>query len=108
MKAKLLALLLVSGSALFAQTNFYFGFGINQAPRGNRYYAPPPPPPQARYIPRSPGYGYVWVPGSWMMVNNRYDWRNGYWNPPPRGNGNGRNNWNNGRGKGKGNGRNRG
>jgi len=43
-----------------------------------------------------------------MMVNNRYNWRNGYWNPPPRGNANGRNNWNNGRGKGKGNGRNRG
>ena len=90
MKTKLLALLLLGGSTLFAGVNFNIGIGVNTGPRGGYYVAPPPPPPLRQYIPRSPGRGYVWVPGYWISVGNRYNWRAGYWAAPVR--------YNNGRG----------
>lgn len=73
MKSKLLALFLLGGSAAFAQ-NFSFGIGINVGP---------PRPPVVRYVPPSPGRGYVWVPGYYRLNNNRYFWNNGYWTRPP-------------------------
>lgn len=109
MKAKLLAMLLLGGTALFAETHVHFNIGINTG-RGGYYVPPPPPPPPVRYVPRSPGRGYVWVPGFWITVGNRYDWRDGYWAPPVRGYGYGSgNSYGNGRnnGRGHGNGRNR-
>jgi len=98
MKTKLLAVLLFGGSTLYAETHVHFNIGINTGPGG--YYVAPPPPPPVRYVPRSPGHGYVWVQGFWISVGNRYNWRDGYWAPPARGYGyaNGRNN---GRGHGR-------
>ena len=64
MKKKLLALLFVAGSSLYAQ----------------RYYAPPPPAPPYGYAPqRSPGPGYVFVDGYWDHNGRNYVWRPGYW-----------------------------
>lgn len=87
MKTKLIALMLLAGSAAFAQTNFYFGIGINTGPRAVMVAPPPPPPPPVRMVPRSPGRGYVWVPGYWALAGNRYGWQDGYWTRPPRGKG---------------------
>ncbi len=86
MKIRLLALMLLAGTSMFAATHFYFGVGI-----GPRYYpapAPiaayyPPPAPVVGYVPPAPGYGYTWVSGSYYPVGPRWVWRPGYWARPP-------------------------
>jgi len=78
MKSKLLALALLGGSAAFAAPHVSIGIGI-----GGGYYPPPPPPRYAAYVPASPGYGYVWVPGYYYPVGRRYEWRAGFWSRPP-------------------------
>lgn len=89
MKTKLLALLLLGGSTLFAGTNFNFGIGIG-GPRQGRYVVqPPPPPPLVRVVPRSPGKHSVWVPGYWVWTGNGYAWQDGYWALQNRRRGNG-------------------
>jgi hypothetical protein len=81
MKTKLLALLMVGGSALFAGPRVFVGVGFG-SPVG--YYAPPPPPPLVTYV--APGYvrpGYAWVGGYWYPAGPRYYWHAGYWARPP-------------------------
>lgn len=87
MKTKLLALLLLAGSACFARSHFSFSIGFGgygypaYAYPAYSYYLPPPPPaPVVRYVPRyyvRPGY--TWIPGYWYPVRHRYSWRAGYW-----------------------------
>ena len=91
MKTKLLAMALLGSSVAFAGGNFNNGIGINVgSPRGGRYVVqPPPPPPPQRFVPRSPGRNYVWVPGYWNWNGSRYYWQDGYW---AKTRGNGRNN----------------
>jgi hypothetical protein len=60
MKTKVLAVLLLGGSSLFAETRFSIGIGIRGYAPG--YYAPPPPPVVA-YEPPCPGPDYTWVDG---------------------------------------------
>ncbi|MEP6960978.1 MAG: hypothetical protein ABI995_02810 [Acidobacteriota bacterium] len=74
MKKKFLALILLAGSSAFARSNFSFGINIG---------VPPPRPPIVRYVPRNPGYGYVWVPGYYVAVGRGYRWQDGYWTRPP-------------------------
>jgi hypothetical protein len=88
MKTKLLAMMLLGGSALWAETHVYIGIGIGN-PRPQRYVVQPPPPPPVRYVPRSPGKKYVWVPGYWVWTGNGYAWQDGYWTKQNRGRGNG-------------------
>jgi hypothetical protein len=57
MKTKLLAMMLLAGGSMFAQTRFSAGVGFDQAPAA-----------YASNIPPCPGPGYTWV--------------NGYWNAP--------------------------
>ena len=86
MKSKLIAVLLLTGSSMFAGTRFYFGVGV-----GAPLYAPPPPivtyyaPPPApvAVVPRAPGLGYTWIGGYWYPVHGRYAWRAGYWTRAP-------------------------
>jgi hypothetical protein len=94
MKSKLLAMVLLGGSSLWAGSNFNIGISIgNQRP--GRYVVQPPPPPAPRYaVPRSPGRNYVWVPGYWAWAGNRYVWQNGFWTRQNRGRGNGYGNGN--------------
>lgn len=80
MKTKLLALLFLAGSSMFAGTRFFVGIGVGGY--GPRYYAPPPPPVVA-YAPPYPGPGYTWVEGYYYPVGPRYVWRAGYWARPP-------------------------
>ncbi len=79
MKTKLLAVLLLAGTSLFASPRVFFGVGISNY--GPAYYAPPPPPIVA-YAPPCPGPGYSWVAGYWYPVGPRYSWRAGYWARP--------------------------
>src|SRR5438552_12887399 len=76
MKTKLLAMMLLAGGSMFAQTRFsvgvgFGGGGFNQAP--------------AQYvsnIPPCPGPGYTWVDGYWSQDYGRQFWVNGYWTAP--------------------------
>lgn len=76
MKTKLLALLFLAGSSMFAGTRFFFGVGVGG-------YYPPPPPVVAYAPPPYPGPGYTYVPGYWYPSGPRYYWRAGYWTRPP-------------------------
>ncbi|MDP8981439.1 MAG: hypothetical protein M3O35_12715 [Acidobacteriota bacterium] len=78
MKKKLLALALLAGGSMFAQTRF--SFGINIGARGPAYYAPAPAYVVAR--PPYPGPGFVWVDGYWAENYGRRVWVPGYWNRP--------------------------
>jgi hypothetical protein len=90
MKTKLLGILLLAGSSLFARTHFSIGIGFG----GYGYYPPPapvyayaPPPPVVQYAaPPCPGPGYAWVGGYYYPVGPRWVWRAGYWarRPYPR------------------------
>lgn len=79
MKKKLMAVMLVAGGSLFAQTRFSVGVQFG-APR---YYQPAPvaPAPVATaYRPPCPGPGYTWVDGYYDGYGNLV---NGYWAMPP-------------------------
>ncbi|HYL78947.1 MAG TPA: hypothetical protein VEU96_32450 [Bryobacteraceae bacterium] len=73
MKTKLVAMLLVVGGSLFAETHFSVGINVG----GPRYYAGAP---VAAYRPAYPGPGYVWVDGYYDGYGN---WVDGYWSLPP-------------------------
>src|SRR6266852_2053151 len=71
MKTKLLGVMLLAGSSLFAETHFSVGIGV-----GGYGYAPPP---VVAYAPPYPGPGYEWVNGYWSEGGHRRFWRDGYW-----------------------------
>ncbi len=75
MKKKLMALMLVAGGSLFAQTHFSVGVGF-----GAPGYYGPAPMAVAGYRPPSPGPGYVWIDGYRDGYGN---WVDGYWDLPP-------------------------
>jgi hypothetical protein len=85
MKTKLFALLLLTGTSMFAA---HFSIGVNlgypgyYAPAPVAVYAPPPPPVVSYYRPACPGPGYSWVGGYWYPSGPRYAWRAGYWARP--------------------------
>ena len=54
MKTKLLAMMLLAGGSMFAQTRFSVGVGFNQGPAV-----------YASNIPPCPGPGYTWLNGYW-------------------------------------------
>ena len=80
MKTKLLAILLLAGSSLFARSHVFFGLGIGggypYGGHGYNYYAPPV---VAYAPPLAPGPGYSWVDGYYYPYGPRYVWRPGYW-----------------------------
>jgi len=78
MRTKLLGLLLLAGSSLFAESHWSISVGV-----GTPYYYAPPPPPVVTYAPTSPGAGYAWVPGYYYPGRAHYVWRPGYWSRPP-------------------------
>jgi len=74
MQTKLLAVLLLAGSSLFAAPRVVVGIGVGG-------YAGPAR--VAAYIPPAPGPGYAWAGGYWHPAGARYAWRAGYWARPP-------------------------
>src|SRR6185312_6191788 len=85
MKSKLIALVLLAGSAAFAGPRFFVGFGY-RAPAPVAVYAPPPAPIYSAYRPVAPGPNYSWISGYWQPSGPRWAWRAGYWaaRPYPR------------------------
>src|SRR5258706_4962793 len=81
MKTKLLAILLLAGSSLFAGPRVFVGIGVGGYGYAPGYYASPPPPPVA-YVPPIPAPGYTWVAGYWYPAGPRWAWRAGYWARP--------------------------
>ena len=95
MKTKMLAILLLAGTSLFARTHVSIGIGIGGYYPYGYYYAPPPvyyaPPAPAYYAP-APAYPYyapgyapssVWISGYYYPYGGRRMWRPGYWARPP-------------------------
>ena len=78
MKTKLLAMMLLAGGSMFAQTRFSIGLGFGS--QGAGFYAPPA---YASNIPPCPGPGYTWVDGYWTNDYGREVWVPGFWNAPP-------------------------
>ena len=79
MKTKLLALILLAGGSMFAQTRFSIGIGFGG--HGAGFYQPPPS--YASNIPPCPGPDYTWVDGYWSQDYGRSTWVAGYWNRRP-------------------------
>jgi len=79
MKTKLLAMMLLAGSSMFAGPRFSIGVGFG-AQRAGFYQAPPA---YAANIPPCPGPGYTWVDGYWTNDYGRQVWIAGFWNAPP-------------------------
>ena len=79
MKTKLLAMMLLAGGSIFAQTRFSIGLGFGS--QGAGFYQAPPA--YASNIPPSPGPGYTWVDGYWTNDYGRQVWVPGFWNAPP-------------------------
>lgn len=82
MKFKLLGILLLAGSSIFAGTRFYVGVGAGGGYYPG-YYAAPPPPPAVAYYPPAPASNYAWVGGYYYPVGPRWVYRSGYWAPRP-------------------------
>src|SRR5712675_404713 len=79
MKTKLLAIMLLAGSSMFAETRA--GIGIGLGGYGAGFYQPPPS--YASRIPPCPGPDYAWVDGYWSQNHGRKTWVAGYWNRQP-------------------------
>ncbi len=79
MKMKLLAMMLLAGGSMFAQTRFSIGLGF--AGQGAGFYQAPPA--YAMSIPPSPGPGFMWVEGYWSQNYGRQFWVPGFWNRQP-------------------------
>jgi len=79
MKTKLLAMMLLAGSSMFAETRFSVGVGFG-GHRGGFYQAPPS---YASNIPPCPGPGYTWVDGYWSQAYGRNVWVSGNWYRQP-------------------------
>ena len=76
MKTKLLAVMLLAGGSMFAQTRFSVGVGFGG--QGDGFYQAPPS--YAYNIPPSPGPDYFWVDGYWSQDHGRNTWIAGHWN----------------------------
>jgi hypothetical protein len=79
MKTKLLAMMLLAGGSMFAQTRISVGIGFGG--HGAGFYQPPPS--YASNIPPCPGPDYNWVDGYWSQNYGRNTWIAGYWNRRP-------------------------
>ena len=88
MKTKLLALIFLAGSSMFAQ-RISVGIGIGGGYGGYPVYAPAPvyvyspPPAPYYYAPPMARPGYTWISGYWYPRGSRWAWRNGYYARPP-------------------------
>jgi hypothetical protein len=75
MKTRMLALMLMAGGTVFAQTHFSIGVQV-----GRPAVVAPAPFAADAYRPPRPGPGYVWIEGYYDEFGNWYD---GYWELPP-------------------------
>ncbi|MBV8847086.1 MAG: YXWGXW repeat-containing protein [Bryobacterales bacterium] len=84
MKTKILALLLLGATSMFAGPRWSIGIGVGGfAPFGGFYAAAPPPAPFVAPAPAFASPGFTWIPGYYYPVGPRWVWRAGYWARPP-------------------------
>jgi hypothetical protein len=76
MKTKLLAMLVLAGGSMFAQTRFSVGVNVGGYGAGYDQLAAPY---YATSIPPCPGPDYSWIDGYWSENGGRRLWVNGYW-----------------------------
>ena len=76
-KLRLLAVALIAGGTMFAQSRISIGIGVGGYGPGAY-----PPPAYAQYQPPCPGPGYSWVDGYWTPQGGRNVWSAGYWRRP--------------------------
>ena len=76
-KIKLLAVALIAGGSMFAQSRV--SIGVNIGGYGPGAY---PPPAYVAYRPPCPGPDYTWVDGYWSGVGASRAWVNGFWRAP--------------------------
>ena len=77
-KLKILAVALIAGGTMFAQTRLSVGIGVGGYGPG----AYPPPAYAQTYAPPCPGPGYTWVDGYWAPQGGRNVWIAGFWRAP--------------------------
>jgi len=77
-KFKLMAVALIAGGTMFAQTRLSIGVGVGSY--GPGYY--PPPSYGDQYVPPCPGPDYTWVDGYWAPQGGRNVWIGGFWRAP--------------------------
>ena len=79
MKTKLLAMVLLAGGSMFAQTRFSVGIGVGgYAPGYYQRY-----PSVQAVVPPCPGPDYNWVDGYWSPYRGHNAWVSGYWARQP-------------------------
>ena len=81
MNAKLLAVMLLAGGSLFAESDWSISFGVGGYDPG--YYYAAPPAPYTAVITPCPGPDYIWVDGCWYPYDGQYVWNAGYWAKRP-------------------------
>ncbi|MBC8134040.1 MAG: YXWGXW repeat-containing protein [Deltaproteobacteria bacterium] len=62
-----------------------YGETHNTGDYGTVYPSAPPPQPVSEFRPSPPGYGYIWIDGSWDWTGNDWRWTNGHWTAPRAG-----------------------
>jgi hypothetical protein len=76
-KLRFLAVALIAGGTMFAQTRVSIGIGIGGYGPGS--YAPPA---YTQYQPPCPGPDYTWVDGYWSPQGSGRAWTAGFWRAP--------------------------
>jgi hypothetical protein len=72
---KILAVLVLAGSTMFAGPRFSVGIGLGVPVAPAPVYAAPP------VVGVAPGPGYAWTPGYFYFSGGRRLWHAGYWGP---------------------------
>ena len=80
MKTKLMALAVLAGGTMFAQTRLSVGVQFGGGGYSQGYYEPAP---VYAAQPPCPGPDYYWVDGYWGQNYGRRNWVGGYWNRRP-------------------------
>ena len=76
-KLRLLAVALIAGGTMFAQSRL--SVGVSVGGYGPGAY---PPPAYGQYRPLYPGPGYSWVDGYWAFNRGHRSWTAGFWQAP--------------------------
>ena len=76
-KFRIMAVALIAGGTMFAQTRLSVGIGVGGY--GPGYY---PPPAYGQYVPPCPGPDYAWVDGYWAPQGGQNVWVGGFWRSP--------------------------
>src|SRR3954470_22319814 len=77
-KSKLLAVALIAGGTMFAQSRLSIGIGVGGYGPGSY----PPPAYAQQYQPPCPGPGYSWGNVFWTPQGGRNVWTAGFWRAP--------------------------